>query len=372
MENYKICVYAICKNESKFIDRWLDSVSEADYVVVLDTGSTDNSYDILKNDKRVTVAKQAVFNPWRFDSARNMSLALAPSGTDIFVCVDLDEILHKGWADVLRASWKPSTIQAEYNYIWSHDGDKPGRVFSTNKIHSTGWYWKYPVHETLMTDIYSHDDIINNTLYLGNNLIIEHFPDETKSRGSYLPLLELRVSLYPEDNVGKLYLGHEYYYKGHYEKSIEVLKNLYTNHGNSFNNLERASILLFIGDNYRSLNETSKAIYYYNMSITEEHGYIEPYLQLAEIYNEMGLYHLSIGYITAANLSCRRFYSWLERDDSFTSKPHDILSIAYYYVGNIKESLNEINMAIEIDTENERFKLNKKLIEEAMEDNSNA
>ena len=53
--NKKICVYAICKNEIKFIDKWLDNMSEADYIVVLDTGSTDGTYEKLKEDSRVTV-----------------------------------------------------------------------------------------------------------------------------------------------------------------------------------------------------------------------------------------------------------------------------------------------------------------------------
>ena len=39
----KIVVYAICKNEEKFVDRWMDSMLEADQVVVLDTGSTDGA-----------------------------------------------------------------------------------------------------------------------------------------------------------------------------------------------------------------------------------------------------------------------------------------------------------------------------------------
>ena len=30
----KICVYAICKNELKFVDKWLENMSEADYIVV--------------------------------------------------------------------------------------------------------------------------------------------------------------------------------------------------------------------------------------------------------------------------------------------------------------------------------------------------
>ena len=46
----KICVYAICKNESKFLDRWIDSVAnEADYIAILDTGSTDDTFDRLCN-----------------------------------------------------------------------------------------------------------------------------------------------------------------------------------------------------------------------------------------------------------------------------------------------------------------------------------
>ena len=49
MKDIKICVYAICKNESKFINRWLESIKDADYICVLDTGSTDNSVELLKN-----------------------------------------------------------------------------------------------------------------------------------------------------------------------------------------------------------------------------------------------------------------------------------------------------------------------------------
>ena len=41
----KICVYAICKDEMKFIDKWIESMSEADYIVVLDTGSTDGTFE---------------------------------------------------------------------------------------------------------------------------------------------------------------------------------------------------------------------------------------------------------------------------------------------------------------------------------------
>lgn len=47
MGAYRVCVYAICKNEAKFAKRFMDSVSEADDVVVLDTGSDDDSVKLL-------------------------------------------------------------------------------------------------------------------------------------------------------------------------------------------------------------------------------------------------------------------------------------------------------------------------------------
>ena len=43
----RILVYAICKNESAFVRRWMASMSEADGVYVLDTGSTDDSAALL-------------------------------------------------------------------------------------------------------------------------------------------------------------------------------------------------------------------------------------------------------------------------------------------------------------------------------------
>ena len=48
MNHYRICVYAICKNEEKFADAWMDSMQEADAVVVLDTGSTDHTVEKLR------------------------------------------------------------------------------------------------------------------------------------------------------------------------------------------------------------------------------------------------------------------------------------------------------------------------------------
>lgn len=84
----------------------MNSMIEADYICVLDTGSTDETYDLLKQWQtkypNKIILDQQVIKPWRFDVARNKSIELIPSDVNICWCTDLDEILIKGWSDYLR------------------------------------------------------------------------------------------------------------------------------------------------------------------------------------------------------------------------------------------------------------------------------
>ncbi len=104
MGKYKICVYAICKNEEKFVDQWMRSMGEADLVVVTDTGSTDGTVEKLRAAGAVVYEEQ--IRPWRFDTARNISLSHVPEDTDICVCTDLDEIFEPGWRRALEEAWR--------------------------------------------------------------------------------------------------------------------------------------------------------------------------------------------------------------------------------------------------------------------------
>ena len=152
MGNCKVCVYTICKNEEKFVDRWMDSMGEADLVVVLDTGSKDGTVERLRaRGAQVTVER---ILPWRFDAARNRSLELVPEDVDLCVCTDLDEVFHPGWREALERAWRPGCGRVSYRYTWSFQQDgSEGVVFWSDKIHTRrGYRWAVSyTHLTLPT-----------------------------------------------------------------------------------------------------------------------------------------------------------------------------------------------------------------------------
>jgi glycosyltransferase involved in cell wall biosynthesis len=102
----KIAIYCICKNESLHIERFMKTAQEADHIYITDTGSSDNSIELLKQYPNVTV-NTALINPWRFDDARNISLSFVPLDVDVCVCVDLDEVLTPGWRQAIEKVWIP-------------------------------------------------------------------------------------------------------------------------------------------------------------------------------------------------------------------------------------------------------------------------
>ncbi len=214
----KVCVYAICKNESQFVDRFMDSMSEADYVCVLDTGSSDDTVERLR--ARGAIVGETVVSPWRFDTARNESLGLIPADADICCAIDLDEQFHPGWRAALERAWQPDTTRARYRYTWSFRPDgSEGMVFWADKIHKNGCYrWKSPVHETLFYTGAGAEHFVDAA-----GVQLDHHPDETKSRGQYLPLLELAVREDPQNDRNCHYLGREYMFRGEWQKAIETL-----------------------------------------------------------------------------------------------------------------------------------------------------
>lgn len=207
----KVAVYAICKNEANHAKRFMGSMSEADGVYILDTGSQDESPRILRD--LGAVVNEAVISPWRFDTARNMALAMVPLDADICVCCDLDEVFTPGWRSVLEQAWTEDTTRAAYPFYY----DGQGSFFYRDLIHSRkGYIWAWPIHEALLP-------LSDERRICCDAVRLYHRPDPAKSRAQYLPILEQAVRAAPEDARMLYYLGREYLYRGQYAKAAEVL-----------------------------------------------------------------------------------------------------------------------------------------------------
>ena len=114
----KICVYAISKNEEKFVLRFCEAAKEADLILIADTGSTDKTVEIARQYPNVLVFPIHI-SPWRFDLARNAALALIPPKIEVCVSLDLDEELQPGWRQEIEKVWKEGeTTRLRYFFDW--------------------------------------------------------------------------------------------------------------------------------------------------------------------------------------------------------------------------------------------------------------
>ncbi len=357
MSKYKVCVYAICKNEEKFVDRFMDSVKEADKVFILDTGSTDNTVEKLKEKGAIVETKE--IKPWRFDVARNMSLDMVDSDTDICVCIDLDEVLVDGWRNKLEEIWNDKVTRLRYNYIWSFDKyHKPEVNFYIEKIHSRKNYkWTHPVHEVLT---YTGEKEVFLTT---DEITVEHYPDNNKSRSTYLPLLELSIKEDPDDDRNMHYLGREYMYYGKYNEAIDTLiKHLKLSRATWKD--ERCASMRFIARCYKYLKRYDEAIMWTDKAINEAPYLRDPYMERALIEYELHNWDKVEEYTNKALEIEKSTKSYINEIFSWNYTPYDLLSLAYYYKGDYNKSLENINKALELSPDNERLLTNRKLIEE--------
>ncbi len=354
----KICVYAICKNESKFVDRWVDSMSEADSIHVLDTGSSDDT--VTRLQKRGVHVESREINPWRFDVARNLSLDMVPQDADVCVCTDLDEVFEKGWREKVENSWQKSTTRARYNFNWSFDEhQRPAVSFYIEKMHTRHNYrWHHPVHEILQP----LDGTIENIITI-KDITVNHYPDLTKPRTGYLPLLELSVKENPEDDRNMHYLGREYMYYERWNDCIDTLiKHLHLKTATWKD--ERSASMRFIARAYTALERYDEARMWLDKAIEETPYLRDPYIERAILEYNLKNYQDVIKYGNESLKITTHAKTYINEVFSWNNTIYDLLSIAYYYLHDKDNALKNVDIALKMEPNDERLKHNKELFEQ--------
>ena len=338
----------------------MDSVSEADMVVVLDTGSTDNTAERLR--ARGAKVYTQVISPWRFDTARNISMDHIPEDIDICVSNDLDEVFEKGWRQRLEQVWKPYHTRAKYLFTCSYNADgTPNKQHSMEKIHRRhGFRWVHPVHEVLE---YTGDDK-DQTVWVPG-LVLNHYPDLSKPRAQYLPLLELSAQENSNNDRIAFWLGREYMYYGKNEQCIQTLSRYLTMKTAVWEE-ERSAAMRFIAKAYQAKKDFTQARSWLFRAIAECPNVREPYLQLARLgylESDWPLVHL------ATDMALRitqKTGSYLFEPETWGYVLYDLAAIACYRLGLYEKSQNFARQAYEMNTNDQRLKDNLDIITRAL------
>lgn len=343
----KIAVYSIAKNEEQFVARWADSAKEADGLFILDTGSTDRTVDIAA--AHGVHVKYQKFVPWRFDVARNASLDMIPEDFDICIALDLDEVLVPGWRQHLEKI-NPMTTRPRYVYTWSWTEDgNPGLQYKGDKIHRRlGYRWKHPVHEVITpTGMEVQEDV---------GLEIHHFPDQTKSRGQYFPLLELAVEEEPNDDRNVFYLGREYFYHGMYGKAAVMLKRHLE--------LSKWPAERATGMRYLSRCEPDHRLYWLLHAVAEAPDRREPWVDLAGYWYEERNWPQC--YAAALEALCIREkpLEYLCEDFAWGAQPYDFAALSAYHMGMRQTAVLYGTEAVRLNPDDERLANNLKFYQE--------
>ena len=359
MSPVRIAVYAIALNEEKFVERFMETASEADVVVVADTGSTDATVQKLKQFGAST--HQISIQPWRFDDARNAALALIPAWVDVCVVVDLDEVLEPGWAAKLRAEWTPEATRGRYFYIWNHEADgSPGISFWADRVHSRkGYRWVHPVHETI-----TNDRSVDSYVTLSYKL--EHWADNTKSRAQYLPLLELAAKERPDDPRTAHYLGREYMYKGMWaEAEVELTRHIEM--PQSQWNAERSASMRHISKSVLNLGRYEEAIEWSRRATVEAPELREVWVDYAQICHNHERWEECYRASTEALALTERPKVYLSEPYAWGATASDLGAVSAWHLGKKEKAVELAELALSIEPGNERIAGNLRFFKSQLE-----
>ena len=357
----KVCVYGIAKNESKFVDEWVDSMSEADEIYVLVDGTTTDDTAEKLRARGVHVEVREI-KPFRFDVARNASLELVPDDCDVCVCTDLDERFSPGWREVLEREWVVGVNnQAEYKF-WHNAGsaewDEPN-IFTYSKIHSRrDFHWKWAVHEYIV----ANEGVVVKKVELPG-VMLKHYPDGTKSRSSYTPLLELAVKDDPKDTRCLELLCEAYLSEKRVSDAEKILEKLFDR--------KSKDPLGGVGMCFKLKVMIAKAKRDYDGLVSGCYEALsrKKLLECRWFYGELGEYYVCNGQEVLLGLGMLAKCLNIENDVISSrevewkdkAKIYSIMSIGWYKISKFDESVKYAKMAVEVNK--------KPWMREALEEN---
>jgi len=241
--SHGISAVLISKNESKVIRRCLESLQGLDQVVVLDTGSTDQTREIAHGLGADVVPVGEFWKPFHFAQARNAALQHAKHPW--ILTIDADEVLADKAMGAIRNAARNTSV---HGWKGIHMNFPPGEAangFPTGRMmlfQSKSWIWNHRIHERLVG--------VRPNLKVKplDGLTVHHLPmavrEERKDQN--IELLRLAIQEEPKYHFLTLQLGLEHLNREEWAEAVPPLER-YTDIGEFDGVLGRAAAFMHLG-----------------------------------------------------------------------------------------------------------------------------
>jgi tetratricopeptide (TPR) repeat protein len=209
-----------------------------------------------------------------------------------------------------------------------------------------------PVHEALVWHGEGEEDVATSDAFE-----VHHFPDESKSRGQYLPMLERAVRESPTEPRAAHYLGREYFFHKRYDEAIGELQRHLSLPGAIWS-AQRGESCRLIGKCYQAMGRGAEATAWFWEAVRVHPERREAWVDLCyDLYSQADF---AGGYFAAS-----RALSIAERSTEYFSEPqawgplpHDVLSICAWHVGAVDQAIRQAQIALSFAPGNQRIKDN--------------
>lgn len=361
------------KNEKKRLKISLDSVTgHVDCFIIYDTGSTDNTIDIIKNHcEEHKINLYLITGDFvDFSTSRNVSLSYADTiDVQFLLLLDTNDELRGG--DILKKFAKKQLDTENTGYLTCQEwfSGKYDKYFNMRFIkNKSGWRYRGSVHEYLKNTTYEDEKDAPTVIRMPSEIILyqDRTQDDDKTGKRFVRDKRLLLAEYEKDRKDPrtlFYLAQTCACLKHLEDALYYYKLRSNLEG--FQE-EKFHAYLRCGEISEQLNYNWHDAMAWYMKALEHSQRAEPYIKLAEHYQKNKKFDLAYMFIsTACKLSYPEHCILFVDKYSYTYIRWHILGIVAYYAGKYKEGKLACEKAIEyglnkeIDNKNLKFYIEK-------------
>ena len=211
-----ICLNMIVKNESRVIQRCLESVVPIiDSWVIVDTGSTDGTQQIIR-DFLKEIPGELHERPWvHFGHNREEALKLAKGKADYILFMDADDTLS------FEKDFQLPELTHDF-YAVASTGRGIQCLLPRFIKSNLSWHWYDVLHEYVMADTETTGSILQGITYV---YIADGARNcDPKKYENDIALLERAIQDHPEHTRYPFYLGQTSFIVGNFPKALQAFE----------------------------------------------------------------------------------------------------------------------------------------------------